>query len=123
MIKKILLTLICFFLSSGFLFSEENKTLKIEIYKNLRCLICQGQSVADSNSEFAQTIKLVVDDQINEGKSKKEIYDFLIEKYGEWITYKTSLNRKNILLWVLPYLILLLGGVIILLMVKKRNNS
>lgn len=123
MIKKILLTLICFFLSSGFLFSEENKTLKIEIYKNLRCLICQGQSVADSNSEFAQTIKLVVDDQINEGKSKKEIYDFLIEKYGEWITYKPSLNRKNILLWVLPYLILLLGGVIILLMVKKRNNS
>ena len=107
MIKKILLTLICFFLSSGFLFSEENKTLKIEIYKNLRCLICQGQSVADSNSEFAQTIKLVVDDQINEGKSKKEIYDFLIEKYGEWITYKPSLNRKNILLWVLPYLILL----------------
>ena len=123
MIKKILLTLICFFLSSGFLFSEENKTLKIEIYKNLRCLICQGQSVADSNSEFAQTIKLVVDDQINEGKSKKEIYDFLIEKYGEWITYKPSLNRTNILLWVLPYLILLLGGVIILLMVKKRNNS
>ncbi len=123
MIKKILLTLICFFLSSGFLFSEENKRLKIEIYKNLRCLICQGQSVADSNSEFAQTIKLVVDDQINEGKSKKEIYDFLIEKYGEWITYKPSLNRKNILLWVLPYLILLLGGVIILLMVKKRNNS
>ena len=123
MIKKIILTLICFFLSSGFLFSEENKRLKIEIYKNLRCLICQGQSVADSNSEFAQTIKLVVDDQINEGKSKKEIYDFLIEKYGEWITYKPSLNRKNILLWVLPYLILLLGGVIILLMVKKRNNS
>ena len=123
MIKKILLTLICFFLSSGFLFSEENKRLKIEIYKNLRCLICQGQSVADSNSEIAQTIKLVVDDQINEGKSKKEIYDFLIEKYGEWITYKPSLNRKNILLWVLPYLILLLGGVIILLMVKKRNNS
>tara|TARA_B100000767_G_C19754705_1_gene532400 strand:+ start:1025 stop:1396 length:372 start_codon:yes stop_codon:yes gene_type:complete len=123
MTKKILVTLICFFLTSDFLFSEENKKLKIEIYKNLRCLICQGQSVADSNSEFAQTIKLVVEDQINEGKSKKEIYDFLIEKYGEWITYKPSLNRKNILLWVLPYLILLLGGVIILIMLKKRNNN
>ena len=123
MTKKILVALICFFLTSDFLFSEENKKLKIEIYKNLRCLICQGQSVADSNSEFAQTIKLVVEDQINEGKSKKEIYDFLIEKYGEWITYKPSLNRKNILLWVLPYLILLLGGVIILIMLKKRNNN
>ena len=123
MTKKILVTLICFFLTSDFLFSEENKKLKIEIYKNLRCLICQGQSVADSNSEFAQTIKLVVDDQINEGKSKKEIYDFLIEKYGEWITYNPPFNRKNILLWVLPYLVLLLGGVVILLMLKKRNNN
>ena len=122
MIKKILLTLICFFLSSGFLFSEENKRLKIEIYKNLRCLICQGQSVADSNSEFAQTIKLVVDDQINEGKSKKEIYDFLIEKYGEWIVYKPPLNKVNFLLWILPYLALVVGGVIIFLLFKKREN-
>ena len=47
-----------------------------KIFKNLRCLICQGQSVADSNSEFAQTIKLVVRDQIDDGKSEKEIYDF-----------------------------------------------
>ena len=52
-----------------------------KIFKNLRCLICQGQSVAESNSEFAQTIKLVVKDQIKEGKSEKEIYNFLIEKY------------------------------------------
>ena len=123
MIKKILLTLICFFLSSGFLFSEENKRLKIEIYKNLRCLICQGQSVADSNSEFAQTIKLVVDDQINEGKSKKEIYDFLIEKYGEWIVYKPPLNKVNFLLWLLPYLTFVAGGAIIFLLFKKRFNS
>ena len=93
-----------------------------KIFKNLRCLICQGQSIADSNSEFAQTIKLVVRDQINDGKSEKEIYDFLIEKYGEWIVYKPPLNKVNFVLWLLPYLVFITGGVIIFLRFKKRNN-
>ena len=93
-----------------------------KIFKNIRCLICQGQSVADSNSEFAQTIKLVVSDQIQDGKSEEEIYDFLIEKYGEWIVYKPPLNKVNFLLWLLPYLVLLIGGAIIFLFLKKRYN-
>ena len=93
-----------------------------KIFKNLRCLICQGQSVADSNSEFAQTIKLVVRDQIKAGKSEKEIYDFLIEKYGEWIVYKPPLNKVNFLLWLLPYLVFVVGGAIIFLLFKKREN-
>ena len=93
-----------------------------KVLKNLRCLICQGQSVADSNSEFAQTIKLVVSDQIQDGKSEEEIYDFLIEKYGEWIVYKPPLNKVNFLLWLLPYLVLLIGGAIIFLFLKKRYN-
>ena len=93
-----------------------------KILKNLRCLICQGQSVADSNSEFAQTIKIVVRDQIKDGKSEKEIYDFLIEKYGEWIVYKPPLNKVNFVLWIFPYLALISGGVIIFLFLKKRDN-
>ena len=93
-----------------------------KILKNLRCLICQGQSVADSNSEFAQTIKIVVRDQINDGKSEKEIYDFLIEKYGEWIVYKPQLNKVNFVLWIFPYLALISGGAIIFLFLKKRDN-
>ena len=93
-----------------------------EIFKNLRCLICQGQSVADSNSEFAKTIKLVVRDQIKDGKSEKEIYDFLIEKYGEWIVYKPPFNRVNFVLWLFPYLVFVTGGVIIFLLFKKENN-
>ena len=93
-----------------------------EIFKNLRCLVCQGQSIADSNSDFAQTMKLVVRDQINDGKSEKEIYEFLIEKYGEWIVYKPPLNKANFILWILPYLVFAIGGVIIFLLLKKREN-
>ena len=102
--------------------TENIKVEQNEIFKNIRCLICQGQSVADSNSEFAQTIKLVVRDQIKDGKSEKEIYNFLIEKYGEWIVYKPPFSRNNIFLWVLPYLVFVCGGLIIFLLFKKREN-
>ena len=94
---------------------DENK-----IHKNLRCLVCQGQSISDSNSDFAVTLKLVVKDLIKQGKTEKEIYDFLSEKYGDWILYKPKLNLGNFLLWFLPYLILLLGGLIILYIIGKK---
>ena len=105
------------FSSANILVEDPNK-----IFKNLRCLICQGQSVADSNSDFAQTIKLVVKDKIAEGTSEEEIYEFLIEKYGEWIVYKPPFNGANLLLWTIPYIVFLVGGFLIFLMIKRRIN-
>ena len=118
--KKILIIYLFLFLPLQS--NEQNQDLT-EIYKNLSCLICQGQSVADSNSDFATTIKLVVQDQIQEGKTEKEIYDFLISKYGEWIVYQPSLNKNNFLLWFLPYFILVLGGIIIFIIIRKSSNN
>ena len=103
--------------------SSENQTNLLKIYKNLRCLVCQGQSIADSNSDFAATIKLVVQDQFNEGKTEDEIYKFLISKYGEWIVYQPSFNKNNFLLWTLPYVILIFGGFIIFLIVRKTKHT
>jgi len=115
--------IIFFLFNFSYLNSEEVTQLHLEIYKNLRCLVCQGQSIADSNSEFAQTVKLVVKDKINEGKSKNEIYDFLINKYGEWIVYKPQFNKNNFLLWFLPYFVLIFGAIIIFALLKKRKNN
>ena len=120
-LKKIILLIYILLITS--LFAENNKFEALEIYKNLRCLICQGQSIADSNSDFAATIKLVVNDQINEGKTKDEIYSFLISKYGEWIVYQPTFNKNNFLLWVLPYLALTLGGFIIFFIVRKNKRN
>jgi len=114
---------IIFFLFSGSLSSSENKKDLIEIYKNLRCLVCQGQSVADSNSEFASTIKLVIQDQIKKGKTEQEIYNFLISKYGEWIVYQPSLNKNNFLLWFLPYLIFAVGGLVLFFIIQKSRHN
>ena len=120
--KKIILILV--FLISLFNNSiARESNLQLKIYKNLRCLVCQGQSIAGSNSDFAQTIKLVVKDQINQGKSEEEIYNFLIKKYGEWIVYKPEFNKKNFLLWLLPYLVLFFGGILIVFIIKKGKNN
>ena len=85
--------IIIFFLGSNFLQASENILDQNKIYKNLRCLVCQGQSVADSNSEFAQTIKLVVGDLIKEGKSEHEIYSFLSEKYVNGLSISRHLIK------------------------------
>ena len=88
--------------------------------KNLRCLICQGQSVYDSDSEFAISLKLVVKNKINDGLSEKEIYDFLTEKYGEWILYDPKFNKNTYILWFLPLLIFLFGGAIVFKKINKH---
>ncbi len=121
--KKKLFFLIIYFLFLGPLSSSDNKTELSEIYKNLRCLVCQGQSIADSNSDFAATVKLVVQDQFNEGKTKDEIYKFLISKYGEWIVYQPTFSKSNLLLWTLPYFIFIMGGVFIFLIIRKSKNN
>ena len=92
--------------------AEENK-LQNKITKNLRCLVCQGQSVYDSDSEFAISLKLVVKNKIQQGMSEEQIYSFLTHKYGEWILYDPKFNKNTYLLWFLPLLIFLLGGAII----------
>ena len=94
-----------------------------QVHKNLRCLVCQGQSIADSNSDFALTLKMVVKDLIDQGKTEKEIYSFLSDKYGDWILYKPKLNLGNFLLWVLPYLALIIGGVIIVFLIRKSSKK
>jgi cytochrome c-type biogenesis protein CcmH len=114
---------IIYFLFLGPLYSSEEKIKLLEIYKNLRCLVCQGQSIADSNSDFAATIKLVVQDQVNEGKTKNEIYTFLISKYGEWIVYQPTFSKSNLLLWTIPYFIFIVGGLIIFMIIRKSKHN
>ena len=104
--------IVIFFLSYGNINAEENDKLN-KITKNLRCLICQGQSVYDSDSDFANSLKIVVDKKLNEGLSEDQIYEYLKIKYGEWILYDPGLNKNTYILWLLPLLIFLIGGAII----------
>jgi cytochrome c-type biogenesis protein CcmH len=100
-----------------------NEGINSKITKNLRCLICQGQSVYDSDSEFAISIKTLVDKKLEEGFSENQIYDFFKEKYGDWILYDPELNKNTYILWLLPIFIFLIGGAIIAkTFIIKKNN-
>ena len=99
---------------------EINNALKNKILKNIRCLICQGQSVYDSESDFASSIKLIVDKKTNDGLNEEQIYHFLRKKYGDWIIYDPQLNKNTYILWLLPLLLFFFGGAIIF---KKLNNQ
>ena len=98
------------------------KSLNEKITKNLRCLVCQGQSVYDSDSEFAISLRLLINKKLNQGSSEKEIYDYLKDKYGDWILYDTGFGKNTYFLWILPLLMFLLGGAIIFkLFIYKKN--
>tara|TARA_B100000780_G_C20788982_1_gene313331 strand:- start:28 stop:396 length:369 start_codon:yes stop_codon:yes gene_type:complete len=112
-ISKILLIIFLLIVSSQLKSDEKNDELKNKILKNIRCLICQGQSVYDSESDFALSLKLVVNNKIDEGFQEDQIYEFLREKYGNWIVYNPELNKSTYILWILPLLFFLAGGAIV----------
>ena len=111
---KYLKIILIIFIAISINHSKANELeIKNKITKNLRCLICQGQSVYDSDSEFANSLKILVDKKINEGLSEKQIYEFFKDKYGEWILYDPGFNKNTYILWILPILLFLIGGAII----------
>ena len=105
--------LIIFLIFSSNVIKSDEKDQRNKITKNLRCLVCQGQSVYDSDSEFANSLKILVDKKLAEGLSEDQIYGYFKSKYGEWILYDPELNKNTYFLWLLPLLIFLMGGAII----------
>ena len=99
---------------------EADGTKLSNIYKNIRCLICQGQSIEDSNSDFAVNLRMIIKDKIEDGLDEKDVYKFLREKYGDWILFKPSFELKNIFLWLFPYAVFILAGVYLFFLVKKK---
>ena len=92
--------------------SDKNERID-RLSKNLRCLICQGQSVYDSQSDFALSVKELINNRIEDGDNDEDIYKYLKTKYGDWIMYDPQLNKNTILLWLLPLILFIFGGLLI----------
>ena len=104
---NLILYFLFFFISNSVL-SVENLDNKIrELTLELRCMTCQNQSVYDSDSEFANDIRNIVKEKLNEGLNEKEIKIFLTDRYGEYILFKPYFNVKNLILWLFPFVIFL----------------
>tara|TARA_B110000459_G_C16102244_1_gene270092 strand:+ start:55 stop:447 length:393 start_codon:yes stop_codon:yes gene_type:complete len=90
-----------------------------EISQNIRCLVCQNQSIDESNSELAKDLRVLIKEKVSKGFNNKEIYNYLSRRYGDYILLNPPLKTNTILLWFLPFLILILGTILMLKFIKK----
>jgi len=94
-----------------------NKTR--EIAQNIKCLVCQNQSIDESNSELAKDLKNLIKEKLESGLNEDQVYNFLSERYGDSILLKPPLNTNTILLWFLPFIILVFSSIYITKFFKK----
>jgi cytochrome c-type biogenesis protein CcmH len=92
------------------------------ITKDLRCLVCQNESIADSNVELAGDLRRQVREMLADGKSDDAIFDFMTDRYGEFVRFNPPLEPKTLLIWGAPFIMLLLGGFIIFRVVRHRSR-
>ncbi len=122
--KIFLFLIIIIFLANTSYASLKNERVD-KISKNLRCLICQGQSIYDSQSDFALSVRDLISKKIDEGEKDDNIYKYLKLKYGDWIVYEPELNKNTILLWLLPLILFIFGGLLIFrkVIIKLNKNN
>ena len=119
------LPLIFFFLCISSVLFAKNANANIEddlkkISLKLRCMTCQNQTIYDSDSDFSKGIKNIIKDKLKNDEEEKEILDFLIQRYGEYIVFEPQMNIKNIFLWYFPFVILALSLVFLIFRIKKN---
>lgn len=102
--------------------TQEQNNRAIDLFKETRCLVCQSQTIYDSNSELASDLKLYIQEEIISGKTDYEIKAQLVNNYGEWILMTPSLSKTNIILWFSPFVFLLLGIGFMFKYISKKNN-
>jgi cytochrome c-type biogenesis protein CcmH len=103
----------------------QNSTLQTRferITKELRCLVCQNESIADSNVELASDLRRQVREMLVDGKSDDAIFNFMTDRYGEFVRFAPPLSAKSALIWGAPFAVLLLGGIIVVRIVRQRSR-
>tara|TARA_B100001123_G_C15300130_1_gene1020729 strand:+ start:865 stop:1302 length:438 start_codon:yes stop_codon:yes gene_type:complete len=93
------------------------------ISKNIRCLVCQNQSIDDSSAQLAKDLRIIIRKKIIDGRTDKEIYKFLTDRYGNFILLKPPLKNSTYVLWFLPFVFFIIGVLILFLHNKKSNKK
>ena len=90
------------------------------ITKNLRCLVCQNESVADSNAQLAGDLRRQVRDMLVAGKSDDDIFKFMTDRYGDFVRFNTPLEPKTLLIWGAPFILMIVGSFIVVRIARQR---
>ena len=94
----------------------------VDLSAQLRCLVCQNQTIAESNAELAVDLRRQVNEQIKAGKTDREIVDYMVERYGAFVLYKPPFNVTTLLLWLGPALLVMFGVIFYVRTVRARNR-
>jgi cytochrome c-type biogenesis protein CcmH len=95
----------------------------LALAENLRCLVCQNESLASSHAELAEDLRREVREQLSKGKSDKEIIDYLVARYGDFVLYKPPMKSYTILLWFGPFALLFAGAGLLYFQLRKRRTA
>ena len=95
----------------------------VEVSEQLRCLVCQNQSIADSNAELAVDLRNQVIEQVKAGKTNKEIVDYMVERYGDFVLYKPPFKANTVILWLGPVALFLVGLAAFYLNLRRRKSA
>jgi cytochrome c-type biogenesis protein CcmH len=98
----------------------QKQALYQQLIKELRCLVCQNQNLADSNADLAIDLRRKTRELIEQGKNKKEVMDYMVTRYGEFVLYRPAFNLSNLFLWCAPLLLLLMA---VWIAVRSRNRN
>jgi cytochrome c-type biogenesis protein CcmH len=93
-----------------------------KLTNELRCVVCQNQSVADSNAELAQDVRNLVRNKISEGQTNQQINDFLVERYGDFVLYNPPLTEKTYILWLGPFVLMLFAFIILMYFIRRQTK-
>ena len=128
-IKILFIFLLQFLISNSYavepdeiLIDKNQEDIARNISQNIRCMVCQNQSIDESNAPLAKDLRILIRDKIKEGKTDKEIYKFLTDRYGDFILLKPSLKLNTYILWFLPFVFLIIGIFIVFLHNKKSKK-
>jgi cytochrome c-type biogenesis protein CcmH len=91
--------------------------------KELRCLVCQNQTIADSNAELAGDLRRQVYEMLQQGKSREEIVQFMTDRYGDFVMYKPPFKGKTSLLWIAPVVFLLIGLITVFFFIRRKKAA
>ena len=100
--------------------SPEKEARYYSLIEGVRCLVCQNQSLADSHADLAQDLRNEIIQMIKAGKSNKEILQFLVDRYGDFVLYRPPLQRNTLLLWLGPFAFLLIGIIVAIVIIRKQ---
>jgi cytochrome c-type biogenesis protein CcmH len=89
----------------------------------LRCMVCQNQSIDDSNADLAKDLRLLVRERLKDGDTDQQVLDYLVSRYGEFVLLKPRVNEHTLLLWGMPVFLALVGGAILLFQLRKRPRT